>query len=370
MVHRAPQTRQTPNRHPWRRRHTLKNKGTLKSRRACIPPPLKQPRSNAAHLAPSRSEDDASQWQKVKRPRTRLGQEHPKTIRAATAASNTHKSNSRNRIRKSTNKFDVPGFEVLTSFEDDTTAPISVSLPSTQRKPARRKYNISRKVWNKSVIEASTNKQQVRHPVQTLKHLSPPHLQVVLRSQDRKAKPIMDRLLHQVALIRAARANVTEQAALLDEHGDAAFVQQVQARLRDCNEPPPCTNESPIDISLRAILDQDEMRLRGALCFSWVDMATRAFLPQLYDLRPDQPKWNGTPLGWLTAQDGEVPCLLDASLAYIAACPSLQGVWSHITKDAPELRHAIQTAANQWRLFITNQETHRTDKAPTNPSHQ
>ena len=317
---------------------------------------------HSSHPAPSRSRDNLAQWQQVTRARTRKQNE------ATPPSTNQNnptitKSTSRNRKLKTGNKFAMLDVEVFPTYEDDAISPISVTLPTTNRRPSRRKYKGTRKAWTKEVTNASSHPQQVRHPMHTLQHLSPHQTQVFLRSANKNAKPLRDRLLHQIALLRAVRSNTTQQNILLQEHADDAFMRQVQTRLTACQDSPPCITTTPVDIPLRAILDQDELRMRGALCFAWVDLATRAMLPTLYDVWPETPSWHGTPLRWLAAPDEETPCLQDEALAALAACPTLQNAWKTLTKDTPDLEFAVQTAANQWRLHISNLPTHRTGGA-------
>ena len=242
-------------------------------------------------------------------------------------------------------------------------APISIALPTHLRKPPRRKYKKSSKAWSKPATDAITHPQEIRHPAQTLQHLTPSQTQIVLRTADPPMKEHRDKLIRQIAFLRSVRTNITPRNILLEQVNDDNFLTQVQTRIEECLDPPNCTVETQIDIPLSTIQNRDELQVRGAICYAWIDLTTRAILPSLYDAWPDQPIWNGTPLVWLQATDPEVPCLQDESLAYLAACPSLQEVWSHISKDTPELDQALQTAANQWRLFKTKQDTHGTMSA-------
>ena len=327
---------------------------------AHTPPGHKPTKPTHPHPTPSRSSEEIAQWQHVKRSRR---------PRNNTSSSNTNNSNTITRSasqtgkQKNTNMFAPLEYEIHPTYEDDNISPITVKIPTKQRKPSRRKYRVTQKAWTKQVINASAQPQELRHPMHTLQHLSPKQTQVVLRSNDEKAKPIREKLLNQIALLRAARTNTTQSQTLLDKHDDGEFLQQVQTRISECDDPPPCTALTPTDIPLRTLLDRDEMRVRGALCFAWMDLVTRAALPDIYDCWPEQPSWLGTPLVWLPASDAETPCLHDGALAALAACPSLQNVWAQVSKDTPELGSAIRTAANQWRIYMSKQQSNRTESA-------
>ena len=333
-------------------------------------PVQKNSKPNTSHPTPSRSGENLAQWQQVKRARTK---QHNATPRTSTSIprpqAQLSKSGSQNRGQSSTNKFAPLEFEVHPTFEDDDVPPITVKIPSGSRKP-RRKYKPSGRVWSKQTAEAASHPQELRHPGQTLQSVSPHQTQVLLRSKDEKARILRERLLYQIALVRAARSNTTAQQILLDKMPDDAFLEQAQARVGECDDPPECTTATPIDIPLRAILDGDETRMRSALCFARMDLITRAALPVIYDIWPEQPTWHGIPLHWLPAQDGDLPCLQDAALAALADCPSLQHVWAHLMKEAPDIDVTIRTAANQWRLHKAAQPIHRVDNATLNTTNQ
>ena len=328
-----------------------------------LTPTTRTTKQHLAHPAPARSGSDSLQWHQVKKPRTR------KTTTAQNQAPQTiQKSGSRTKKPKQNNKFAALEFEVQPAFEDDPIAPINVSIPSHLRRTPRQKQRTTRKVWTKHVSDAISHTQEVRHPAHTLQHLSPDQSQVLLRTTDPKMKPHRDRLLRQIALLRAARTNVTPKNILLDQVSDDNFMTQVQARIAECPDSPKCSADTQIDIPLSTILNRDELQVRSSIYFAWIDLASRALLPALYDAWPDQPTWNGTALVWLPATDPETACLQDESLAMLAACPTLQDVWAHSAKDSPDLDRAIQTAANQWRLFKSKQATHRTMSA-VHPPH-
>ena len=312
------------------------------------------PKQNLTHPAPSRSGTDLEQWQQVKRPRTR---KPSAKVTSQRPAENTtiQKSASRSRKNKQTNKFAELDFVIHQTFTDDATAPIEVLLPSRPVKPPRRKFKDTSKAITKQVSDAMSHPQQVRHPVHTLSHLSPNQTQIVLRSSDEDVTSGRNRLIRQIALVRSARSNTTQKNIHLDNPADESFIGHVRDRLAECHDPPDCTGDTPIDIPLSSFFEKDELRVRGALCYAWVDLATRAILPHLYDIWPDPPSWNGINLHWLPAVDVELPCLTHASLAAIAACPSLQNIWQHIAAPRSELESAIKTAANQWRLYANPQ---------------
>ena len=333
-------------------------------------PVQRNTKPNISHPTPSRSGENIAQWQQVKRPRTKQSSATTKVLSTPSTSTQFKRSGSRNQGQIATNKFAPLEYEVHPTYEDDTTPPITVKITARSRRAPRRKYKSTQRAWSKETSEATNHPQQLRHPAQTLSHISPHQTQVILKSNNEKANPLREKLLHQIALIRAARSNPTAKQILLDKHADDAFLHQVQTRVMECHDTPQCTTETPIDLPLRAILEQDETRLRSALCFARMDLITRAALPAIYDVWPEQPSWHGTPLPWLPAQDSEVPCLQDASLAALADCPSLQNVWAHMMKEAPDIEATIRTAANQWRLFRTTQPTHRVDNAPTNTSPQ
>ena len=314
------------------------------------------PKQAQPHPAPERNTKDPSQWQQVKRARTK---EAPPTAGTTQKPTTLRKSGSRNNKQKALNKFAPLEFEIHPTFEDDNIAPITVATPKHLHKPQRRKYKKTHKAWTKDVTEACSHARQVRHPIHALQHLSPAQTQVTLRSNNQVARQLRDRVVRQIALIRAARTNITEHQITLDNHADETFIQQVRDRMAITPDPQPCSEDTAIDVPLSSLLDKDELRVRGAICFSWVDLATRAILPCIYDNWPTPPVWIDKPLTWLPAADEDLPCLSDEALAYLAACPSLQRVWEHVTTDAPELESAIRTAANQWRLYTTSQTTHR-----------
>ena len=324
--------------------------------------PARATKPNPAHPAPSRGTDETEQWHQVKRPRIKKPQ--PQTSESKTQAP-IQKSQSKNRKSTRTNKFKPLDFIILPSFVDDEIAPIEVTLKTKPTKPPRRVFKDTKRAVTKNVAEAITHSQEVRHPSHTLTHLSPQQSQVILRSPDPVIKEGRDRLIRQIALLRAARTNASHRQALLDQHADNAYLQQVQARLAECPDPPTCNESSPIDMTLSTLLDRDELRVRGAVCYAWIDLATRAVLPHLYDMWPDPPTWNGMPLQWLPADDSIVPCLQDEALATLAACPTLHKVWTHVTSPNPELHSAVQIAANQWHRFIASKAAPRTEDATT-----
>ena len=312
---------------------------------------------------PTDVSSDPRQWQQITRTRSRknLAPTPPTTPKQQ-----LQRSGSRNRKTKApANKFTPLQFLVLPAFEDDDTQPIEINLPTKPTKPPRRKFKPTRRALSPQASAALTNRQHVRHPAQTLQHLSPKQKQVVICSKDPTIAPARGRLIRQIALLRAARTNVTPHHIPLEKHADDVFMEHVKTRLSLCHDSPKCTKATEIDIPLRAILDQDEMRMRASIYFAWIDLATRAVLPHLYDEWPDPPIWQNTPLKWLPAEDDEVPCLQDESLATLAACPTLQPVWSHLVTTAPSLHTAIQTAAAQWHLHTsTAQDTNASDMAP------
>ena len=328
----------------------------------------RQTKINTTHPTPSRSGENLSQWHQVKRARTRQSTASQREYAQAQPTAHIRKSGSQNKGQQTGNKFTPLDFEVHPSYEDDAVAPITVKIPSSSRRNTRRKYKTTRKAWTKNVTDAASHPQQVRHPAQTLQHLSPHQTQVLLRSKDDNAQTLKAKLLNQIALIRAARSNTTDQRLHMDVLKDEDFLQQINRRLKDCPDAQQCIDSTPADIPLRAILEQDETRLRGARCFAHMDLITRATLPAIYDVWPERPTWHGLPLTWLPAQDGELPCLQDSALAALADCPTLQLVWRHIMKEAPDIESVISTAANQWRLFKTAKATHRVDNAPQPPS--
>ena len=312
-------------------------------------------KTSPAHPAPSRSDTDINQWQQVKRQRTRkaTGQSAPAEGMEKPPLS---KSGSRSRKVKPTNKFSALDFIILPTFSDDDVTPIEVALPSKPSKPPRRKFKDSRRSITSQARDAIAHQKALRHPAHTLAHFSPTQTQVLLRSPKDEAKRGRDRLIRQIALLRAVRANHSRRNILLDQVTDDLFMDQLRVRLSECHDPPECKESTPIDLPLSAVLDQDESRVRGAVCYAWVDLATRAVLPHLYDLWPEPPIWKGSPLKWLPANDAEVPCLQDESLAALAACPSLSTVWQHLSTPATDLSAALQSAANQWHLFTTSQK--------------
>ena len=290
---------------------------------------------------------DTQQWHQIRRSRSR-------TIAAqAQNGNNTtlKKSSSRHLRSRSNNKFAPLDFEIHPAFEDDEVAPIEITLLEKPLRPPRRKFKNTRKAFSKHVTEAIAHHQQIRHPANTLQHLSPRQTQVILGSKTPSIRPGRDRLIQQIALLRAARSNNTEHDITLDPITDNAFLQQVQSRLSDCTNPPRCDLHTDIDIPLSAILDSDELQVRNCFNYAWVDLATRATLPHLYDAWPDRPVWNGSTLNWLASTDGETPCLQNEALAMLAACPSLQNVWTHLGSTNSDLNNAIKTAANQWYIF-------------------
>ena len=315
---------------------------------------IRTPKSSASHPAPTRNTSDPTQWQQPKRARIRKPQP---TAAAAANTATLQRSGSRQRRPKTSNSFTPLYFEILPTFEDEPVSPIRVDLPTLSKKSPRGKYKLPKKAWTKPVTDAGNHPQELRHPMQLLHHLSPPQTQALVQSNQETMKPIREKLLRQIALLRAARANPTQKQIHLDDTSDESFVLQVQARLSECQDPPPCTTLTPIDIPLSALLDRDQTRVRGAMCFAWVDLATRAILPELYDIWPDRPTWCGATLTWLPARDSDTPCLQDESLATLAACPTLQPIWTHISQHAKDLETARRTAANQLRLFTTAQRT-------------
>ena len=293
--------------------------------------------------------ENSNQWQQVLRTRNRPSLPAPPPATSPALK----RSSSRSKKQKPTNKFTALDFQILPAYEDDDVAPIEVSLAEHPLRPPRRKYRTTRKALPKLAAEAISHPQQIRHPANTLQHLSPRQAQIVLRSKDPTTAAGRSNLLKQIALIRAARTNTNSTNISLDPTTESAFLQQVQNRLADCPDCPHIDRSSDIDIPLSAILDQDETKVRGAICYAWIDLASRAILPHLYDAWPDPPKWNGSDLSWLTSTDGETPCLQDEALALLAACPTLQNVWTHIETSSPDLQAAVRTAATQWHMFST-----------------
>ena len=292
-----------------------------------------------------------SQWQQVRRNRPR----HTNPSPQPSANPTLKKSSSRIKRKQLANKYAPLDFEILPSYEDDDIAPIEVTISEKPIRPPRRKYRTTKKAFSKQALEAFTNPQQIRHPANTLQFLSPRQTQVMIRSKEPATAHGRDNLIRQIALIRAARNNTTNSNTTLDPCADDAFIQQVQSRMADCQDPPNCDQSTNIDIPLSTILDKDETRVRASVCYAWIDIASRATLPHLYDAWPDPPTWHGTTLNWLHSTDGETPCLQDEALALLAACPSLQNVWQHFAASTPDLRSAIQTTSNQWHMF--NHET-------------
>ena len=313
---------------------------------------------------PTDNSADPTQWQQIARTRSRknLAPTPPTTPKQ-----HLQRSGSRSRKTKTTaNKFGLLEFQVLPAFEDDDTQPIEINLPVKPTKPPRRKFKATRRAISPQASAALANRQHVRHPAQTLQHLSPKQTQVVICSKDPTIAPARGRLIRQIALLRAARTNITPHHIPLEKHADDVFMEHVKTRLAQCHNSPKCTKATEIDIPLRAILDQDEMRIRASIYFAWIDLVTRAVLPHLYDEWPDPPMWLGKPLKWLPAEDEEVPCLQDESLAALAACPILQPTWSHLVTTIPSLRPAIQTAAAQWHLHdSTQQDTNASEMTPS-----
>ena len=315
---------------------------------------------------PAHTADDPMQWHQVSRTRSR---KLPQASQPITQRATLQRSGSRTRKPKApNNKFSPLEFQVIPSFEDDDAQPIEITLPTKPTKPPRRKYKPARRAVTSQAMTALSHQQQVRHPAQTLQHLSPKQTQVVIRSSDPVLAPIREKLIHQIALLRAARTNITPHHIPLEQIADDVFMEHVKARLSYCNNTPKCSKYTEIDIPLRAILDQDEMRVRASICFAWVDLATRAVLPHLYDAWPDQPVWQSTPLTWLPADDEEVLCLQDESLAALAACPSLRSIWAHLASSTPPLTSAIKTAANQWHLHNTNSQDIRAPELVQTPA--
>ena len=305
-----------------------------------------------AHPAPSRSNSDISQWQQPKRQRTRKAGQTPQPP----TDQQIQKSNSRTRKPKASNKFAVLEYVIHPSFSDDDVAPIEIALPVKPTKPPRRKFKDTKTALTTQVCNSFVHPQEVRHPAHTLTHLSPSQIQVVLKSTNNKAKAGRDRLLKQLALMRVVRTKRTHRNITLDQTPDNTFLSHIQMRLAECSDPPDCNIATPVDLPLRAILGRDELRVRGAIAFAWMDLATRAVLPHLYDLWPDPPSWNGRTLQWLDANDGEVPCLRDEALAALAACPTLHAIWQQFSTPTSELTSAILTVANQWNLLLASQK--------------
>ena len=321
-------------------------------------------RTNQALPTPPPTEEP-QQWQQVSRLRSRTAS-HPTQTTTASALT---RSLSRNRKHKTSNKFAPLDFVILPTFDDDDAAPIEITLPDKPVRPPRRKHRTSKKAFPKQAAEALAHPQQIRHPANTLQHLSPKQTQVLLRTKDSTISPGRDNLIRQLALLRAARTNTNPQNITLDPIADQAFMQQLQCRLTDCTESPTCDESTSIDIPLSSILEQDEMRVRGNICYAWLDLASRGILPHLYDAWPDPPSWNGSTLNWLPSTDGETPCLQDEALALLAACPSLHNIWQHLAASTPDLQSATRTAAAQWHSFTASEKS--LNKTSTPPiSHQ
>ena len=298
----------------------------------------------------SNTTKEAQQWQQAGRSRSRKSiTPTPHTNNQPSPA--LKRSTSRIMRSRSANTYTPLDFQILPSYEDDEITPIEITLPDKPIRPPRRKFRQTKKAVTKQTADALAHSQEIRHPANTLQHMSPKQMQVVLRTKDPTISAGREKLLRQIALLRAARNNTTEQNITLDPIADPPFIQQVQNRLAECSIPHDCDRDTPIDTTVAALLEHDDRRIRCNACYAWVDLASRAILPHLYDAWPDPPTWNGAILEWLTSTDGESPCLRDEALAMLAACPSLQNVWSHITPSAPDLDKAIRTAAAQWQSF-------------------
>ena len=299
---------------------------------------------------------DPSQWKQVKRPRKR------RTPSESPAPAMTIQASSSRTKKQPSNKFATLDFKVHPSYEDDMTPPITVSLPPQLRLASRRRHKTTRKAWTKQVTDAANSTQEIRHPNQIMQHLSPHQSQVLLRSKLPEAKDNRVKLLRQIALLRTARTHTTSQNIRLEMTDDNTFLEQVTKRISECHEPMICSSDTPIDLALSAMHNQDELQVRRTMCFSWIDLATRALFPAIYDSWPKDVPWHNISLAWLPADDREVPCLQDEALAALAACPTLQNIWTHVGNDSEDLERAIRTATNQWRRFI-NSESLRTASA-------
>ena len=304
---------------------------------------------NLHQLSTTERPSNTPQWQQVTRARTRI----PIPSTPPQPNPPLRKSSSRTNTPKQANKFAPLDFEILRAFDDDEIAPIEITLSEKPLHPPRRKYRATRKALPKLAAEAVSHQQQIRHPANTLQHLSPKQAQVVLRSKNPSTSAGRDNLIKQIALLRVARANTNTTNITLDPIADSAFIQQVQSRVSECPDTPNCEPSTDIDIPISAILGRDETKVRGAINYARIDLASRAILPHLYDAWPDPPTWNGATLRWLPSTDGEVPCLEDEALALLAACSSLQNVWSDIVSAIPPLQAAIQTASTQWHMFTS-----------------
>ena len=328
-----------------------------------VEPPQRAPKPNPAHPAPEENEEDHQQWHKVKKPRTKKASHHSKPSDPRTGL---QRSGSRSSKQSTANKFAVLEFQSMPAFEDDETSPIEVILPSAPPKPPRRKYRVTKKAKTSQVTDALTHPQEVRHPGKALQHISPLQGQILLHSRDPALITSRERLVQQIALLRAVRANDSPQQIFLESPDDEQYMLQLKARISACEEPPDCSATTPIRHLVRALLERDDARIRSANYFARLDLATRMLLPHIYDMWPDQFSWLGIPLLWLPAKDADVPCLQDESLAALAASPHLSKVWEHTADNAPDLATAIQTAATQWRLYKARNTTPGTrDNVPT-----
>ena len=264
------------------------------------------------------------------------------TVKSKSSKRVNRNSNGSSRPTSATNKFSALQIIELEPLEGTSFVPIEVLFG---KRTSKHRQKQKPKIGDLQSFEsACVSHQEIRHPHQAIRHVSPEFGQYLLTTQDSRLQRHRDRLIHQIALLRAARTRLNNQQLCLQDTDDTSFLLQVAARASCTAQGPSITERTRVVLPLRAILNNHNPSVDTCIAFSWLDLATRALLPSIYATWPQSPPWFNGKLTWLPSPDKLFPCLTDEALSTLSTSPILTDMWTRVGSLSPELTHALHAA--------------------------
>lgn len=240
-----------------------------------------------------------------------------------------------------TNSFATLSYEEAENIEGTDFKPLVITHMKIGRRTKTRKARKDKGDPGK-LADTMNNDQNIRHPYNATKHITPEYMQYMMTSNATPIRTIQTTIIHQTALVRSARESIGPDLNTLDDTDDEKFLHNVQARVSRTPIAPSIHKTTPITTPLHAIHNSDRQLVEKQLALAWIDYATRAYMPLLYTLWPDETILEDHPLRWLPSPDNTFPCLDEESLTALLNMPSTQPIWRHATQQSRELKRAIQ----------------------------
>ena len=238
------------------------------------------------------------------------------------------------------NKFNTLTYEEAEQLPDTDFTPLDIPQMRTGQRTTRRTTRTTSTIRQALAAEMNSS-QPIRHPSMATRHTTPEFNQYLLGSKDEQLHAMQTTIIHQTTLVRTARENVGPDLNTLDDTDDSHFLRSVQARISRTTIAPAIHDTTPLATPINALHNSNRQNIERKIAFAWIDNATRAYMPLLYTLWPDEPTITDHKLRWLPSADNTFPCLTEESLSTIVHMPIAQPMWMHAAQHSAEVKQSL-----------------------------